>query len=302
MAENISTINKTGQDYDTLALWEDAKDGDITAGNAETAEVYDDDGEMSSATVGCYLWGWTTDANSYIRIYAPDAERRLVPDSLRYGFGARLKVTGANTNVIYAREGAEFLRIEGLEFAVDHDTDAGYVLVFNYQFSTDASDIRISDCVVAFLGNNADVGIGIWGKTGVSHVFKFWNCCIYGGTIGIFCTDAEVYIYNCTIYGCSNYGIYESSATAYVWNVLSYDNNIDFDGTFSGDYNFSKDDTAPGGNSIHGDTDGKNPQFKSVVGGSEDLHIRSVSDARQAARNDPSSGLYSDDIDRQARP
>ena len=28
-AETVSTINKSGEDYDTLTLWEDAKDGDL---------------------------------------------------------------------------------------------------------------------------------------------------------------------------------------------------------------------------------------------------------------------------------
>ncbi|GAG83783.1 unnamed protein product, partial [marine sediment metagenome] len=42
-AETVSTINKSGEDYDTLTLWEDAKDGVLS--DIQTASCYDDDGD-----------------------------------------------------------------------------------------------------------------------------------------------------------------------------------------------------------------------------------------------------------------
>ncbi|MEA2006752.1 MAG: choice-of-anchor Q domain-containing protein, partial [Patescibacteria group bacterium] len=63
---------------------------------------------------------------------------------------------------------------------------------------------------------------------------------------------------------------------------------------------FSKDDTAPGANSIHGDTDSKTPDFVSTTSGSEDFHLQSTSDAINVGTD--LSGTFTDDIDGDTRP
>ena len=109
MAETISTINKAGEDYNTLTLWEDAKDGDITAGNAEVAECYDDDGLLVD-DVECL--GWTTDIDSYIAIRTPAAERHN--GTVGSGFIIRPNTHWTATVYIRAMGGSGYAYVEGL--------------------------------------------------------------------------------------------------------------------------------------------------------------------------------------------
>ena len=112
------------------------------------------------------------------------------------------------------------------------------------------------------------------------------------GGINAYGQDYDDYlIANNTVIGFDSTGAYGIGAggdashhKGKVWNNLSYDNTTDFyidnlaDTDGSGN-NFSKDDTAPGSNSIHGTTDSKTPDFVSTTAGSEDLHLQSTSDA-----------------------
>jgi len=205
--------------------------------------------------------------------------------------------------VIYITTGAEFTRIEGMEMC-GHDS-LGPVINVSLLSSNLAGEVQVSDCVIKGLPNSH--GIYTISKSGVAQVLKVWNILIYDSNRGIYIFgntggSNDAYIYNCTIYNCT-YGVIQSFGDVYVYNVLAYNNSMaDFLGTFAGgSNNFSKDDSAPGANSIHGDTDSKEPYFVSTTGGSEDFHILLNSDCRGNGVNDPGSGLYSDDIDRQAR-
>lgn len=72
-AETVSTINKAGEDYNTITLWEDAVDGDlVTDTRQETAECYDDDGTLAD---NWDIDGSTTNASYYLKITSPVGER-----------------------------------------------------------------------------------------------------------------------------------------------------------------------------------------------------------------------------------
>jgi len=74
--EQICTINKTGENYDTHVLWEDAKDGNlVTAGQIRIAETYNDDGDMAITGPEIDINGSTADATHYMKITVPDGER-----------------------------------------------------------------------------------------------------------------------------------------------------------------------------------------------------------------------------------
>jgi hypothetical protein len=72
-AETISTVNKVGEDYNTITLWEDDKDGDLAGDNRqETCEVYDDQGDLDEEPE---INGSTTNATYYMKITSPEGER-----------------------------------------------------------------------------------------------------------------------------------------------------------------------------------------------------------------------------------
>lgn len=264
--EQICTINLATQDYDTLALWEDAKDGDlVTATQQRTAECYDDDGDLGGT---CVIDGSITDATYFMKVTSPVAERHsgIAGTGFTYKPGAFEGLTTADP----------FTLIEWLD--VDSSTvNSGRPLFANFGSSTTT---KVQNCIF----HDEDASDGITDTTGIIvYNTIIYNCPDDGIVISDFQSGK---IYNCTIYGNGGDGI-DTSANSNndVRNTISYNNTgDDFNGTgygASADYNFSKDDTAPeaAGNSIHGDTDGKTPDFVSVTGGSEDFHLQSTSDA-----------------------
>lgn len=105
-AETISTINKTGEDYNTITLWEDAVDGDLVTNTSQpTAECYDDDGTLSDP------WdidGSTTNATYYLKITSPVGERHDGTNSS--GF---LNTVNNQVNINDEYTVIEWLRISG---------------------------------------------------------------------------------------------------------------------------------------------------------------------------------------------
>lgn len=106
--------------------------------------------------------------------------------------------------------------------------------------------------------------------------------------------DNTVLIAFSTITNCGNRGIATSIDDVLCKSTICYDNNTDYSGEFytGSDYNFSKDDSAPGDHSIHGDSDGKYPVFIS----STDWDLQITSDCIAVAT--PIIGIIVDMLDR----
>ena len=290
-AEVVSTINKAGEDYNTLTLWEDAKDGDLVTGTRqETAECYDDDGTLDDLI---NINGSTTNDTYYMKITVPSGDRH-------YGIaGAGFKIDPSSNGIVIAINDDHTV-IEWVEITGWTGNYEGINLV-------GASDCTIGYCL---LHDASSSWAGISQSSNTKTGTKIYNCLIYNinNSEGFYLKGAQygvthLRVTNCTAYGCVSGFFASSNNYPFVDNCLSYNNTTDFSGNFAGegDYNFSKDDTAPGGHAIHGTTDGKTPDFVSTTGGSEDFHLQSTSDAIGVGVDNPGSGLYSDDIDGEAR-
>lgn len=73
VTEVVSKINCATEDYNTLTLWEDAKDGDLMSlDQQQTAHVYDDDGVLVD---GLSISGSTCDETRYMKVTVPSGER-----------------------------------------------------------------------------------------------------------------------------------------------------------------------------------------------------------------------------------
>ncbi len=99
--------NCTDENYNTLQAWEDAKDGDlVTADQIQTAELYDDDGDISGRLS---ISGSTVDSTRYMEVTAPVGERHTGTR----GTGATMIYTGTTSNIIEV--GNNFTRISYIE-------------------------------------------------------------------------------------------------------------------------------------------------------------------------------------------
>lgn len=107
-AEHIMTVNKTGEDYNTIVLWEAGEDGAMTDGTDEVCEVYDDDGILKNST-RVDINGWSNnDPNTRIIIRPATGEQHTGTDST----GFQRENTGTSQSII-TREA--YIIIEGLD-------------------------------------------------------------------------------------------------------------------------------------------------------------------------------------------
>lgn len=296
-AETISIINKAGQDYDTLTLWEDAVNGNLVLETRqETAECYSDDGVLNEKSIS--IDGSITNATYYMKISVASEDRH--DGTAGTGFVIDPSVPGSVINLIDPYSVVEWVEVtdwggagwSSIGINIYNDGDYSTVrncLVHEQVTGNNNYSIKINLATLSYVYNNIvyetnNQGVGIGARGSAS------NLC---------------YIFNNTVYG-MNQGIKDYYDNPEIINNIAYNNTTDF--TFAGpvsadsNYNFSKDDTAPGANSIHGDTDGKSIDFISTVGGSEDFHLSSTSDAIGAGIDDPlSKGKYTDDIDGDTR-
>lgn len=243
-AEVISTINKTGEDYDTLTLWEDAKDGDlVTETRQETAECYDDDGVLTDNVT---IDGSTTNSSYYMKIYTPTAERHDGKwNTSRFILQSS---TGWSQGVFYILD--EYTRIDGLQI---YNNIGEYI--FSIYYYSISGESRVTDCILkGVAANERHGGLIVHSTGGTTGKFYFWNNIIYDmgddeNYYGI-SDDATgtdyTYAYNNTIHN-STYGIYQQFSRVVAKNNLCNGNAVDYSGSFytGTTHNISEDTTAP---------------------------------------------------------
>lgn len=268
-AETISTINKTGEDYNTLTLWEADVDGDlVTNTTQETAEVYDDDGDLDEQVD---IAGSTTNATYFMKITVPSGERHDGTASSGASIVTTLPST-AGASVIDISDTYTVVEWLVIDWTVGDRNQNGIELAIAGGYST------IQNCVIVRSSGSNQSPIGISNQATPGGLFAYNNI-IYGHTGTT--NGAGIYVrrladvYNNTLYG-NNYGFWHDNANSDTVNIT---NNIAVGNTATdfifkassvNDYNVSEDTTADGTNSLN---TGSDSDFVSVTGGSEDLHI-----------------------------
>ena len=299
-AETVSTINKTGEDYNTLALWEDDKDGDlVTDTRQETAECYDDDGEMTTSGF-IIIDGSTTNSSYYMKITAPVGERH---DGKRYGTGARL---ANNTNkyqgVLSIQD--DYTVVEWLGIAW---TTAYYTI--DVVRVRSCSNTTFQNNIVTAPTSDATYGVILYDNSVSGH--SFINNLIYdvGDSDGSRSTKCLYFldysnshtnnVYNNTFYNCYSYSI-GSSGT----DNSTYSNNLATEcGASCYSSNIVSNQTTSGASDTTGTAGLDNlttSEFVSVISGSEDFHLASGATSIGAGTNLYST--FTDDIDGDTRP
>lgn len=203
MAEIVSTINKSGNDYATLTLWEAAKQADlVTAGNIETAECYDDSGALTDAVT---IDGSTTNTASYMKITVASGDRHTGKlSSGASGTGFRLNVTNGNNNGILCSDPA--VLVEWLQIVKTATADFGNNCVSN-AYITRNCIIKGSAATNSTSGIVASSTDAAGGYAANNIVYDHFRSGAAGNTAGIYSDNITYGVYNNTIHSCT-FGIY----------------------------------------------------------------------------------------------
>jgi hypothetical protein len=281
------TVNSIKRSFASLtAAMDTAAAG---AGDASHLNTYDIDTANIQLSIACYkdqidvggdteITGWTVNSSHFIKIYAPHDTTHEVNTRQRHtgiaGTGYRINPSGPiNIAVIYIQE--QYTVVEGIEIY-----DFGTVTDAGIQASTAADYSTIDSNIIHDDGGTTVRGINV--SLNADYVTIINNIVYDMSEHGIVADDNN-YIYNNTVYNCAEDGINNNNSTPVVVNNISmgngqkdYEDNGGSWGTGS-DYNLDSDGLAPGANSIHNKSAGN--QFVSIVGGSEDFHLKASSDA-----------------------
>lgn len=212
-AQTISTINKTGEDYNTLTLWEDAVDGVLTA--LQQADCYNDDGDLADNPT---IDGSTTTSSYYMKITVPVGERH----NGTAGTGFCINYTTALANweqVIALLDGysvVEWIEIKGWTKSSSY----AFAIELLAPYCTVSNNLVHDGQETGIRGDNSD---GTYSRIYNNIVY---DCAGYGLWIG---SPAYASFYNNTVVGCGT-GIWfpNGGTNAYVKNNLVNDCTTDY--------------------------------------------------------------------------
>jgi chitodextrinase len=291
--ENES-IHPDLRDFDT---WTDGRD--LVANNEQWhIACYADADDTSFVTIA----GWITDDTHFIRIFTP-VEPNEVGKSQRHtgavdSDGYQLFPTSPGAPYSFIQIEVPYTVIDGLKIkafenirysaAIDlKKANASKImnnLIYNWGNKNAYSAIKCrggnETAEGAYIVNNIVIGSGV-----------FQNRTYYG--IRALSYYDDIHVLNNTVYnihsenggGIAMGGDSDYHRRGFLVNNISWNNTLDFVVTAyikHSESNFSKDDSAPGTNSIWGNSQAKTVDFVSTNPGSEDLHIRVTSDAIDA--------------------
>jgi hypothetical protein len=270
--------------YNTFQAWETARQGDLVATDRSEIAVAYDDGDFTS---GVTIDGSTTSTTRYMEIIVADghghsgaAGAGVVIDM--DNAGTAITISDANTDVT----GLQITRTGGANGRCGVDV-------------VDATSVKL----IGLLIHDFDTGHTCRGvRFGSNATGALYNCVVYdGGGYGYHADTgaSSMSLLNCTVQGITGYGVLRTAGTLTAYDVLSMDSTTaDFSGTIGGGNNISSDATAGGGGSLT--SRASSNQFVSIAAGSEDLHLKSGSDAINTGTDN--SDYYTVDFEGDARP
>jgi hypothetical protein len=245
-----------------------------SAGTNDTAAVVED--------------GFTTNATCYLEITGTDFPTNGVLDTTKY--------TIALTNSTLIQIDDDYVRLHNLQLV---GTTTGTGTTYGIHVAAVAtSHIRIDSCIIKGICSGTGTAYGIY-VSDSSATVRTYNCLIYNWKSGTDTTHAgarisagsSVIFYNCTFWG-NYYGLYRTAGTVTAKNCAVGNNNDDFSGTMTVDYCCSDDGDG---------TNAQNPsggdwanEFNNAGGGN--FSLKSGGNCVGHGTDDPSGGIYSDDI------
>ena len=284
------TIGTSSRDYSTIAAWEaDLSDASIYSNNDDAVGVcYNDSAFNETVTIngGNSIGGSSgQDLNSRKLTVHADSKHDGTA-----GSGARNVYTGSTNPVL--KISIDNTTVEWLEYDCSGAGAASRQLI---QVANDVTaGIYISNMIIHGVGNTTGNTMAIVVNNGgnASNTRYLANNIIYDisdastANFGLFCTNGsgKSEVYNNTIHGTGtntgDFGLYILNGNIVAKNNISMASggkDIEESGSPTEEYNMTSDATASGTGAQASKTTAD--QFVSVTGGSEDLHIKSGSDA-----------------------
>ena len=284
------TIGTSSRDYSTIAAWEaDLSDASIYSNNDDAVGVcYNDSAFNETLTIngGNSIGGSSgQDLNSRKLTVHADSKHDGTA-----GSGARNVYTGSTNPVL--KISIDNTTVEWLEYDCSGAGAASRQLI---QVANDVTaGIYISNMIIHGVGNTTGNTMAIVVSNGgnASNTRYLANNIIYDisdastANFGLFCTNGsgKSEVYNNTIHGTGtntgDFGLYILNGNIVAKNNISMASggkDIEESGSPTEEYNMTSDATASGTGAQASKTTAD--QFVSVTGGSEDLHIKSGSDA-----------------------
>jgi len=294
-AESIKIIdpnNGAGTDYTSLASFESTEQADVTAATGSdtqfTAKCRCTGG---TADVIANFNGWTTDAANYIKIWTDPAEGYRSTDGT-YQTGNIYRIEG---DVPLTLQEAN-IKVLGIE--LDHTgatTSSGIIYMVSIE---GGGTIDIGYCILQNTAGASGMR-SIFASTGIDsattlNVFNTVAVNANGYSCRTFDTDWTVNFYNCSFLGGDIAGIHQNSGgTVNVENCAILESADDFSGTITITKCASDDNDAESVAESGGGTNWPD-DFNDAANG--DFTLVSGSNLIDAGTDDPSSGLYTDDI------
>ena len=308
MATITKTIGTSSRDYSTIAAWEaDLSSASVYGNNDDAVGVCYNDSAFDEAVVingGNSIGGSSgTDLSSRKLTVHADSKHDGTA-----GSGARNVYTGSTNPVL--KIDINNTTVEWLEYDCSGAGAASRQIVI---VDTDViTGIYINNMIVHGVGNTTanTMGIAVTNGGNASNTRYLTNNIVYDisdastANFGIFCTNGsgKSEVYNNTIHGTGtgsgDYGLYILNGNVIFKNNISMasgGNDIQESGSPTEEYNMTSDATASGTGAQASKTTAD--QFVSVTGGSEDLHIKSGSDAIDNGVDLGTTGNSNIDID-----
>lgn len=281
-----------GGDYTSLSAWEAAQEQDLTDGGGDTMTAFCSSSSGGDDTTVCVISGtWVTGAANWILIEGTDFPVDGVLDLTKYNLHIS---SGSNSYCI--RNLVSYVTFRKLQVRyTGSSTGNGYAL---YCENT-GDNCTIDSCIVKGYHTGTGRGYGVYNYR--CDNLNIYNTLFYDFVsstdtdyIGIYSygqAGDNTYVYNCTVENCY-YGYREaSSGTVDTYNCIAANCTDDFDGLGTIDYCCS--DTGDGTNAQTPSGGDWTNEFADLA--TEDYSLKSANCVGNGT-DDPSSGLYSDDI------
>ncbi len=274
--------------YVSLNEWESAEDGDLTSSETKH-KVYCRSSGGTADAVAVTINNWTTSSAYDITVEGSEDMGTSWNDSIY-----RLYVADSSVVAVYD-DYVSFNKLQVGKSSGSSNNQAMFVFAVSA-----TNDIRISRCILKQSGNGSYTEQCI-NANDADLILKVWDTIGYGCGAYDSNYNTTFLIQNCTtadFYNCTSYGGYHNyrritTGTVTVTNsIASTAVNTNFNGTITVDYCASDDDTGTNSQTPSGSDwtnelkDPDNGDFTLIQGGN----------CEDGGTDDPSSGLYSTDI------
>ena len=281
--------------YVSLNIWEAAEQTDLpTDGDTHVVEWdADTDGADTTATS---ISGWTTGASNGLTIQAAPGEEAVASgwDTGR----ARLSV--ANSDVLLINE--DYVTLIGLQVESSGTNGSNQDVVLQNAASA-GNLVTIDSCRIRGVNGSSNVQSAIRASHSSSIMMIFntlgYNAVSVNASAGLRFQGATCNVYNSDFYS-NDDGIRNQGTTCNVHNVASFNNADDFNGTFA-TIDFCASDDGDGTNDVAGNEADADWTTDFAGAATGDFTLLTGSPLVGGGIDGPGSGLFSDDINGQAR-